>query len=613
MPTFNTPVDGAVGLQLASGYTAGSGSFVLKSNQGLFFTTFPTIVTLITNATYNTGGAEVLCQYTVTGKSGDTLTGATAVTGFTDQNFLTNDYVEGRVAAKYITDLNAAVGGGSGSVTSVATGTGLSGGPITSTGTISLASISALNLLGNTTGSSTPPSGVSLTSMIDAAIGNTQGGTLYRSASAWSYLAPGTNGQVLTTAGAAANPSWTTVAGGGSGTVNAGTTGQVAYYAGSGTAVSGETTTALLAAAGVITADIDGSTITFNLATSNWHSVTLSGSRILAVSSPTVGQQFTIVLIQDSSGNRTVTWFSGITWVGSGVPPTLSTVANDIDILVFKCVSPGAYYGFVTKEVGGGGTVTNIATGPGLVGGPISTSGTVALATVASHTVMANTTGGTAAPAGVTLTSLVDAAIASTQGDVLYRGSSVWSALAPGTSGQVLTSGGAAANPSWTTLSNVGTVTSVATGTGLTGGPITASGTVAFASVADKTILGNTSGGSAAPGAMTITSASVAAGAITADSDGATITFNLASTNWHSVTLGGNRTLALSSASVGQQFTIVLIQGAGSNTVTWFTTIKWAGGSPPTLSAAASAIDVFTFKCVASNQYYGFVAGQALA
>lgn len=43
--------------------------------------------------------------------------------------------------------------------------------------------------------------------------------------------------------------------------------------------------------------------------------------------------------------------------------------------------------------------------------------------------------------------------ISSTQGAVLYRNATQWVALSPGTNGQVLTSAGASANPSWTTLS----------------------------------------------------------------------------------------------------------------------------------------------------------------
>ncbi len=42
--------------------------------------------------------------------------------------------------------------------------------------------------------------------------------------------------------------------------------------------------------------------------------------------------------------------------------------------------------------------------------------------------------------------------ISSTQGSILYRNASDWVALAPGTSGQALTTGGAGANPSWSTL-----------------------------------------------------------------------------------------------------------------------------------------------------------------
>jgi hypothetical protein len=102
-------------------------------------------------------------------------------------------------------------------------------------------------------------------------------------------------------------------------------------------------------------------------------------------------------------------------------------------------------------------------------------------------------------------------------------------------------------------------------------------------------------------------------GAITADTDGATVTFNLSTSNKHTVTLGGNRTLALSNATVGQQFTITLVQdGTGSRTVTWFSTIKWPNATPPPLTTTAAGIDVFTFLCVASNQYYGFTAGQAM-
>lgn len=100
-----------------------------------------------------------------------------------------------------------------------------------------------------------------------------------------------------------------------------------------------------------ITTDTDGATITFNLATSNWHNVVLGGNRTLALSNATVGQQFTIQLTQPASGGPdTVTWFSGITWNGGGSAPTLQTAANAIDTITFKCTGSGAYIGYPTLQ-----------------------------------------------------------------------------------------------------------------------------------------------------------------------------------------------------------------------------------------------------------------------
>lgn len=96
---------------------------------------------------------------------------------------------------------------------------------------------------------------------------------------------------------------------------------------------------------------------------------------------------------------------------------------------------------------------------------------------------------------------------------------------------------------------------------------------------------------------------------LTSNTDGATITFDL-STSLHTVTLGDNRTLALSNETVGQSFVIRLVQdGTGSRTVTWFSTIKWAGGSAPTLTTTADKTDVFGFICTSAGNYDGFVIG----
>jgi hypothetical protein len=56
-----------------------------------------------------------------------------------------------------------------------------------------------------------------------------------------------------------------------------------------------------------------------------------------------------------------------------------------------------------------------------------------------------------------TLSAEIDAAIGSTQGDILYRGASVWSVLAPGLNNSYfLATNGAAANPSWLVPSATG-------------------------------------------------------------------------------------------------------------------------------------------------------------
>ena len=100
-------------------------------------------------------------------------------------------------------------------------------------------------------------------------------------------------------------------------------------------------------------------------------------------------------------------------------------------------------------------------------------------------------------------------------------------------------------------------------------------------------------------------------GAFTTDTDGTTITFDMSASNVHTVTLGGNRTLAVSNTSTGQAFIIRLIQdGTGNRTVTWFSTIKWAGGSVPTLTTTANKIDVLGFITTGSNTYDGFIVGQ---
>jgi hypothetical protein len=95
---------------------------------------------------------------------------------------------------------------------------------------------------------------------------------------------------------------------------------------------------------------------------------------------------------------------------------------------------------------------------------------------------------------------------------------------------------------------------------------------------------------------------------------GTTETLNLADGNVHDVTLDDNCTFTFSgtAASVACGFTLILRQdGTGSRTVTWPASVDWPGGTAPTLTTTASAVDVFTFLTVDNGTtWLAFVAGQ---
>jgi len=82
-------------------------------------------------------------------------------------------------------------------------------------------------------------------------------------------------------------------------------------------------------------------------------------------------------------------------------------------------------------------------------------------------------------------------------------------------------------------------------------------------------------------------------GEITTLTDGATVTPDMADSNNFTLTLGGNRTLANpSNLTAGQSGSIFLVQdGTGSRTLAYGNQYDFIGGTAPTLSTAASAVD----------------------
>lgn len=79
-----------------------------------------------------------------------------------------------------------------------------------------MANMTASTIKARVTASTGAPEDATLTQVLDLVGSAAQGDILYRGASTWSRLAAGTSGQYLQTQGAAANPQWATVSGGGS-------------------------------------------------------------------------------------------------------------------------------------------------------------------------------------------------------------------------------------------------------------------------------------------------------------------------------------------------------------------------------------------------------------
>lgn len=107
---------------------------------------------------------------------------------------------------------------------------------------------------------------------------------------------------------------------------------------------------ALATGGGVETLNALGSgsgTRAINLANGNVVSATLSGNTTFTFTGATASTacSFGLYLTQDATGSRTVTWPASVRWAG-GSAPTLSTGANNVDILVFETINGGTtWYG----------------------------------------------------------------------------------------------------------------------------------------------------------------------------------------------------------------------------------------------------------------------------
>lgn len=96
---------------------------------------------------------------------------------------------------------------------------------------------------------------------------------------------------------------------------------------------------------------------------------------------------------------------------------------------------------------------------------------------------------------------------------------------------------------------------------------------------------------------------------------GAAETLDLAVANIHTITIDTAPVVLTFSnppaTGIAGSFTLIVTQEiGGSFTITWPTSVDWAGGVAPTLTSAAGAVDIFTFLTLdAGTIWYGFTAG----
>lgn len=225
-----------------------------------------------------------------------------------------------------------------------------------------------------------------------------------------------------------------------------------------------------------------------------------------------------------------------------------------------------------------------------------STGALSRLAVGAAHTLLASD--GTD-PSWSTLSSLIDGAIGSTRGSVLYRGASGWAALAPATAGYVLTDGGAGADPSWAAAASGGTITadSPLTGDGSSGDHLR------FSNQSANTVLAGPSSGAA--GAPTFRAL------VSDDIPDLSATYLTTSSAWASVATpaASARTVTIPAGTLSATGQAIKFSGgvdtsdAWSVTVGGTTVLSGAGGYDIWISGTIAYVDASTARvnCVVSD------------
>jgi hypothetical protein len=91
----------------------------------------------------------------------------------------------------------------------------------------------------------------------------------------------------------------------------------------------------------------------FDVGVATVHTATLDSNAALTFAAPpsaTAVWAFTLVLAQDATGGRTVTWPGSVKWAG-GLPPTLTVGGSKIDVFSFFTSDGGTtWFGFISGQ-----------------------------------------------------------------------------------------------------------------------------------------------------------------------------------------------------------------------------------------------------------------------
>lgn len=79
------------------------------------------------------------------------------------------------------------------------------------------------------------------------------------------------------------------------------------------------------------------------------HHVTLNANCTLTFPTLILGASFTLVLSQDGTGGRSVTWPSSVRWAAA-TPPSLTPTPNKRDVFSFMCADGVTWLGFVAGQ-----------------------------------------------------------------------------------------------------------------------------------------------------------------------------------------------------------------------------------------------------------------------